>query len=69
MQEMLNMGIAVPEKLAAIVSLVQAQWFASRRDAEWERSGQFIEDGEASKYCRAESCLCPLGRSHHSGIG
>ena len=42
------------------------------RDAEWELNGQFVEDVDVNKYCRASKCLCPPelgGHSHHSGIG
>lgn len=74
MEEMLKMGIDVPEKLVELIlcsvhALVNVNITHCARDAEWERSGQFIEGAESSKYCRDENCRCPLGRSHHSGIG
>ncbi len=37
------------------------------RDAAWEMGAAY--ETEISKYCRADQCLCPEGRSHYIHIG
>jgi len=47
--------------------LPQVFTFLHDRDARWEVDMDY--DTEVQKYCHAQPCLCPRGRSHHTQIG
>lgn len=64
--EMLRMGIAIPDRQALLLKDVELIANVSR-DAEWEVSGDYAT--EDFEYCSAELCTCPHGRSYSTQIG